>query len=57
MNIIEIKNLHKVYDAKTVPVYAVNGINSVIQAGRIYGNCRTIRLRENHFVEYDWRFG
>jgi putative ABC transport system ATP-binding protein len=27
MNIIEIKNLVKIYDLKTVPVYAVNGID------------------------------
>jgi putative ABC transport system ATP-binding protein len=33
MNILETKNLHKVYDQKTVPVYAVNGIDLTIQKG------------------------
>ena len=33
MNIIEIKDLNKVYDEKTLPVHAVNGINLVIQSG------------------------
>ena len=32
-NIIEIKNLHKVYDGKGIPVYAVNGINLTFQKG------------------------
>lgn len=33
MSIIEIKNLHKVYDEKSVPVYAVNGININFEEG------------------------
>ena len=33
MNIIEIKNLSKVYDAKTIPVYALNGINLAFREG------------------------
>ncbi len=33
MNIIEIKNLHKVYDQKTIPVNAINGINLSIESG------------------------
>jgi putative ABC transport system ATP-binding protein len=33
MSIIEIKNLHKVYDGKALPVYAVNGIDIKIEAG------------------------
>jgi putative ABC transport system ATP-binding protein len=33
MNIIEIKNLVKIYDEKTVPVYAVNGIDLTFQQG------------------------
>jgi putative ABC transport system ATP-binding protein len=33
MNIIEIKNLSKVYDAKTIPVYALNGINLAFSEG------------------------
>ena len=33
MNIIEIKNLSKVYDAKTIPVYALNGIDLVFREG------------------------
>lgn len=33
MSIIEIKGLHKVYDGKSLPVYAVNGINLKIEAG------------------------
>jgi len=33
MNIIEIKNLRKVYDAKTIPVYALNGVDLVFQEG------------------------
>jgi putative ABC transport system ATP-binding protein len=33
MNIIEIKNLVKIYDEKTVPVYAVNGIDLSFQEG------------------------
>ena len=31
--IIEIRNLHKVYDIKTVPVYALNGIDISFQKG------------------------
>jgi len=31
--IIEIRNLHKVYDIKTVPVYALNGIDLNFQKG------------------------
>lgn len=33
MNILETKNLHKIYDEKTVPVYAVNGIDLIIKKG------------------------
>jgi putative ABC transport system ATP-binding protein len=33
MNIIEIKNLVKIYDENTVPVYAVNGIDLSFQEG------------------------
>ncbi len=33
MSIIEIKDLHKVYDEKSLPVHAVNGINLTIEAG------------------------
>ena len=33
MNIIEIKNLSKVYDAKTIPVYALNGVDLSFKAG------------------------
>jgi len=33
MSIIEIKGLHKVYDGKSLPVYAVNGIDLRIEAG------------------------
>ncbi|MBP1671705.1 MAG: macrolide transporter ATP-binding protein [Bacteroidetes bacterium] len=33
MSIIEIKDLHKVYDGKSLPVYAVNGIDIRIEAG------------------------
>jgi putative ABC transport system ATP-binding protein len=33
MNIIEIKNLVKIYDPKTVPVYAVNGIDLSFSQG------------------------
>lgn len=33
MNIIEIKNLVKIYDQDTVPVYAVNGIDLSFQEG------------------------
>jgi len=33
MNIIEIKNLSKVYDAKTIPVYALNGIDLAFKQG------------------------
>jgi putative ABC transport system ATP-binding protein len=33
MSIIEIKGLHKVYDEKTLPVYAVNGIDLMIDSG------------------------
>jgi putative ABC transport system ATP-binding protein len=33
MNIIEIKDLVKVYDEKSLPVHAVNGVNLTIQAG------------------------
>ena len=33
MSIIEIKDLTKVYDAKTLPVYAVNGVNLTIETG------------------------
>jgi putative ABC transport system ATP-binding protein len=33
MNIIEIKNLSKVYDAKTIPVYALNGVDLAFKEG------------------------
>ena len=33
MNIIEIKNLSKVYDEKTVPVYALNGVDLAFKEG------------------------
>lgn len=33
MGIIEIKNLHKVYDESKIPVHAVNGINLSIEQG------------------------
>jgi putative ABC transport system ATP-binding protein len=33
MNIIEIKNLSKVYDAKTIPVYALNGVDLAFRQG------------------------
>jgi len=33
MSIIEIKGLHKVYDGKSLPVYAVNGIDISIESG------------------------
>jgi putative ABC transport system ATP-binding protein len=33
MNIIEIRNLTKVYDAKTIPVYALNGVNLAFKEG------------------------
>jgi putative ABC transport system ATP-binding protein len=33
MNIIEIKGLNKVYDEKSLPVHAVNGINLTIETG------------------------
>src|SRR5664279_4924331 len=33
MNIIEIKDLFKVYDEKSLPVHAVNGVNLTIQSG------------------------
>ncbi len=33
MSIIEIKDLHKVYDEKSLPVHAVNGINLKIESG------------------------
>jgi putative ABC transport system ATP-binding protein len=33
MNIIEIKNLSKVYDEKTIPVYALNGIDLSFKEG------------------------
>ena len=33
MSIIEIKGLHKVYDEKSLPVHAVNGINLTIETG------------------------
>ena len=33
MNILETKNLHKVYDETSVPVYAVNGLDLTIQKG------------------------
>lgn len=33
MKVIEIKNLHKVYDEKTVPVHAVNGITLSFELG------------------------
>lgn len=33
MKILEIKNLHKIYDEKTVPVHAVNGVNLQFEEG------------------------
>jgi putative ABC transport system ATP-binding protein len=33
MNIIEIKNLSKIYDAKTIPVYALNGVDLSFKEG------------------------
>ncbi|MEI7980013.1 MAG: ABC transporter ATP-binding protein [Bacteroidota bacterium] len=33
MNIIEIKNLTKVYDEKTIPVYALNGVDLTFKQG------------------------
>ncbi len=33
MNVIEINNLHKIYDEETHPVHAVNGINLSFKAG------------------------
>ncbi len=33
MSIIEIKGLHKIYDGKSLPVHAVNGIDLSIEAG------------------------
>jgi putative ABC transport system ATP-binding protein len=33
MSIIEIKDLHKVYDEKSMPVYAINGINITFDEG------------------------
>lgn len=33
MNILETKNLHKIYDEKTLPVHAINGINLLIKKG------------------------
>ncbi len=33
MNIIEIKNLKKVYDEKTMPVYALNGVDLAFKQG------------------------
>ena len=33
MNIIEIKNLSKIYDAKTIPVNALNGIDLAFREG------------------------
>ncbi|MCX6252080.1 MAG: ABC transporter ATP-binding protein [Bacteroidetes bacterium] len=33
MNIIEIRNLTKVYDAKTIPVYALNGVDLAFREG------------------------
>lgn len=33
MSVIEIKGLHKVYDGKSLPVYAVNGIDLKIEEG------------------------
>jgi putative ABC transport system ATP-binding protein len=33
MNILETRNLHKIYDEKTVPVHAVNGIDLTIRKG------------------------
>jgi putative ABC transport system ATP-binding protein len=33
MNIIEIRNLTKVYDAKTIPVYALNGVDLAFRQG------------------------
>jgi putative ABC transport system ATP-binding protein len=33
MKILETKNLHKIYDEKTIPVHAINGIDLTIQKG------------------------
>ena len=33
MNILEVNDLHKVYDEATVPVYAVNGVDMIIKKG------------------------
>lgn len=33
MSIIEIKNLHKIYDEKSIPVHAVNGITTEFEEG------------------------
>jgi putative ABC transport system ATP-binding protein len=33
MNILETKNLHKIYDENSVPVHAINGIDLVVQKG------------------------
>jgi putative ABC transport system ATP-binding protein len=33
MNILETKNLHKIYDEKTLPVHAVNGIDLIVKKG------------------------
>jgi putative ABC transport system ATP-binding protein len=33
MNILETKNLHKIYDEKTVPVHAIDGIDLIIEKG------------------------
>lgn len=33
MSVIEIKGLHKVYDGRTLPVYAINGIDLKVDAG------------------------
>lgn len=33
MNIIEIRNLTKVYDAESIPVYALNGVNLAFRQG------------------------
>jgi putative ABC transport system ATP-binding protein len=33
MSIIEIKGLYKVYDEKSMPVHAVNGIDLIIESG------------------------
>ncbi|MCD4736190.1 MAG: ABC transporter ATP-binding protein, partial [Bacteroidales bacterium] len=33
MNILEVNDLHKVYEEATVPVYAVNGVDMIIKKG------------------------